>query len=180
MLYGQDAGNLAISVREKELEKILSAQGTGALVEVQLGSDKPYAALFREIQRHPVKGSIVHFDLYQVPLTGTIKTTVPLILEGEAKGIKQGGVFQHNIREVEIECIASQIPEGIKVDVSELDVGDMIKIADLTDLAEVKFLADPDAVIAAVLAPQLSEEEETAEDKVERVEVQTETAPEEE
>lgn len=162
VLYGQEVSNKPIRLKERDLEKTLSTQGAGALVEVQLNDKEKYAALFREIQRHPVKGNIVHFDLYQVPLTSTIQTIVPLILEGEALGVKNGGVFQNNLREVEIECVANKIPEGIKVDISDLDLGDTLKIEDIADSADVKILTDPDTVIATVLAPQVTEEEEEA------------------
>jgi large subunit ribosomal protein L25 len=175
VLYGQEVSNKAIRLKERDLEKTISSQGTGALVEVQLKGEKPYAALFREIQRHPVRGDLVHVDLYQVPLTSTIQTTVPLILEGEAIGVKNGGVFQHNLREVEIECIASKIPEGISVDISGLDLGETLKISDIATLTDTKIITDQDTVVATVLAPKLTKEEEE-----EAVETETPTEPEEE
>lgn len=164
VLYGRDVGNVPVVVNLRELKKLLDKEGERALVKVQLernGNSKEYMALIREVQRHPIKRDLVHIDFYQVPAGEEISTTVPVVLEGEPVGVKAGGVLQHGVLEVEVECLPADLPEAIFADVSGLDIGDHLTVADLKPPQGVKILSEPTTLIAAVVATRAVEEEET-------------------
>ncbi|MGB9660443.1 MAG: 50S ribosomal protein L25/general stress protein Ctc [Moorellaceae bacterium] len=164
VLYGRDVGNVPVVVNLRELKKLLDKEGERALVKVQLernGNSKEYMALIREVQRHPIRRDLVHIDFYQVPAGEEISTTVPVVLEGEPVGVKAGGVLQHGVLEVEVECLPADLPEAIFADVSGLDIGDHLTVADLKPPQGVKILSEPTTLIAAVVATRAVEEEET-------------------
>lgn len=159
VLYGKEVGNLALALDAKELRKVIETSGVTAVPKVVVG-DEEYTAVFREIQRHPVRGEIIHCDLFQVSEKDRIETVVPIHLTGEAIGLKKGGILQYQLREVEIECQISQIPEAIVGDISSLDIGDSLRVEDLVAPEGVQILTDPESVVVSVTTPQVTEEEE--------------------
>jgi large subunit ribosomal protein L25 len=144
-------------------------------------SKKPRTVIIKEIQYHPVRGDILHVDFHGISLTEMLTVKVPITVKGEAEGIKEGGVLEHILWEVEVECLPAQIPEKIAVDVSALKIGDSILVADLKAPAEVKILDDPKATVITLAAPQVEkEEEEKPEEELAEPEVITEKKPKEE
>jgi len=112
------------------------------------------ACLIKEIQYHPVHGNILHVDFYEVSLTKAIKVNVPVVTKGEAQGVKQdGGSLEHILWEIEVECLPTNIPKQIEVDVTSLKIGDSLHVKDLTIPENVKVLNDPEATVVAVSAP---------------------------
>lgn len=165
VLYGRDVGNVPVTVNLRELKKILEKEGERALVKVELekeGSRKEYMALIREVQHHPVRRELMHIDFYQVPAGEKITTTVPVVLEGEPRGTKAGGILQHGVLEVEVECLPTDLPEAIIADVSHLDIGDHLTVADLKPPKGVEILSEPTTLIATVVGIRAAEEEEQA------------------
>jgi len=163
VLYGRDAGNIPIIVKLKELKKVLEKEGERALVKVHLeknGGKQEYTALIREVQRDPLRGDVLHVDLFQVPAGEKITVTVPVVLEGEPRGVKAGGILQHGLSELEIECLPADLPEAIVVDVSGLDVGDHLSVADIKPPKGVRILSDPESLIATVVELEKGEEAE--------------------
>lgn len=176
VLYGKEAGSRPIKVKARELEGILGRAGESTLIKVKLASEataaqkaqpKEYTALIREIQRHPTKGILSHVDLLQVSLGEKIVVQVPVRLLGEPAGIKDGGILQHGLREVEIECLPGDLPEHLEVDVSGLGIGDKVTVADIAAPAGTKILSDADSVVATVVAPRLAEAEPTPAEEAE-------------
>lgn len=166
VLYGRDAGNIPVIIKLKELQKVLEKEGERALVKVQLekdGARQEYTALLREVQRDPLRGDLLHVDLYQVPAGEKITVTVPVVLEGEPRGVKAGGILQHGLSELEIECLPADLPEAIVVDVSSLDIGDHLTVADIQPPKGVKILSDPESLIATVVELEKGEEAEAEE-----------------
>ncbi|WP_197686540.1 50S ribosomal protein L25/general stress protein Ctc [Thermanaeromonas toyohensis] len=167
ILYGRDAGNLPIMIKLKELQRVLEREGERALVKVHLekdGARQEYMALLREVQRDPIRGDLLHVDLYQVPAGEKITVTVPVVLEGEPRGVKAGGILQHGLSELEIECLPADLPEAIVVDVSGLDVGDHLTVADIKPPKGVKILSEPEGLIATVVELEKGEEAEAEEE----------------
>ncbi|GEA18077.1 MAG: large subunit ribosomal protein [Moorella sp. (in: firmicutes)] len=165
VIYGKKAGNIPLAIPLKELERLLAREGENALLKVIVtgnGKEKEFAAVIREVQRHPIKGVITHADLYQISLDEKIRATVPVILEGEAKGVEQGGILQYGLREVEVEGLPADLPEVITVDISNLGVGEHLEVADIKAPPGVKILSEPDAVIATVVSTRAVEAEEGA------------------
>ncbi|MDN5343973.1 MAG: large subunit ribosomal protein [Clostridia bacterium] len=166
VIYGKKVGNRVVAFSRKELERILAQEGENALFKVTLagnGTQEEFMAVVREVQRHPLKGVLTHADLYQISLEEKLRATVPVILEGEAKGVKEGGILQHGLREVEVESLPADLPESLAVDVSSLGVGEHLAVADIKVPEGVKILSEPGALIATVVTTRAVEAEESPE-----------------
>lgn len=157
VFYGDEVGNLAIEVDAKELQQVIGKKG---LIEFEMEDGKTYQGLVREVQYHPVRRDIIHCDLFQVSSNEEIQVTVPLVLEGHPQGVAEGGILQHGLREVEVECLAQNIPEKIELDISHLRIGDTYKVKDIPSIKNVTIVSDPDTVIVSVIAQRGPEEEE--------------------
>jgi large subunit ribosomal protein L25 len=107
----------------------------------------------REIQRNHIKGTIVHVDFLAVSRTETIQVNVEVVDVGEAPGVKQGGVVDHHLREVLVECFPQDVPEQIEADISGLDLGDTLHVGDLPAPAGVTILTSPEETVLAVIVP---------------------------
>jgi len=152
-LHGEE--NLPITVAEKELTKVLLSEAN--LIDLALDGRKLKCVL-REVQYDPVSGTPVHVDLMGIKLTEKITVEVPVRLIGIPKGVKEtGGILNQQLREVEIECLPTEIPEHIDLDVSHLGIGDAIHVRDLA-LGTIRVLDDPDISIAVVTPPTLIKE----------------------
>jgi len=116
------------------------------------------SCLIKEIQYDPVGGDIIHVDFNEISLTKAIKVNVPVVAKGEPVGVKQeGGSLEHILWEVEVECLPTNIPKEIEVDVSPLKIGDAIYIKDLTIPPDVKVLNEPGAIVLSVTEPMKEE-----------------------
>ncbi|MAG20905.1 MAG: 50S ribosomal protein L25 [Candidatus Marinimicrobia bacterium] len=129
---------------------------------------KKLHAIFKEIQYHPVTEEIAHVDLFGVSLKDKIDIVVPIIVEGEAAGVKTGGILNQNITELQINCLATEVPDAVRIDVSELEVGDTIHVEEL-DLEGIEILTNPEITIVSVQAPkeEIIEEPELEEEELE-------------
>ena len=165
--YGRGEDPIVLTVVVKELEEvILKAEGSNVIVDLKVdgdgGSDRK--ALIREIQRDPVGGHILHLDLQHISLTERITVEVPIVLTGIPIGVKDGGgILEHLLREVEVECLPTDVPSRLDIDVSELNIGDSLHVSDLkTEKATI--LTEGERPIAAVVPPTVLEEAKPAEE----------------
>jgi large subunit ribosomal protein L25 len=166
--YGRGEEPVALSVHGKELEAILhGGAGSNVIVDLKVEGDAAAdrKALLREIQRHPVRGNILHVDLQHISLSEKITVEVPIVLLGTPIGVKDGGgILEHLLREVEVECLPTDIPDKLTVDVSHLNIGDSVHVSDLAgDKVTVK--TEAERTVASVVPPTILEEvkpEETA------------------
>ncbi|HZK19021.1 MAG TPA: 50S ribosomal protein L25, partial [Clostridia bacterium] len=136
---------------------------SGQIVKVVVNGEGEHNVLIREYQRNPLTQKVIHLDMFEVSMTEKLTTVIPLVITGKAKGVADGGVIQFDVREIEIECLPTDIVEGIEVDVSELDIGDIIKVAELESPPGITILAEPEQIIVGVVAPHYEEEEEEEE-----------------
>lgn len=172
-VYGY-GDSVAVSINAKELSALFrggSRQNT--IFRLEIDGGEPAAAMLRELQRDPVKGRLLHADLYRIRLDKATRVTVPVHLHGDARGVKtDGGILEFHTRELQVECLPGDIPRSFEVDVSGLGINQHISVKDLPADEKVKILADPDLVIASVLPPRMEVEEaapvvaETAEPEV--------------
>ena len=176
VVYGRGTEPLSISLDSKSLKKALStAAGSNILLDLELGGEggSKETVMVKELQRDPLQRDfILHADLIRISLTDKIEVQVPLNFIGEAKGAKEGGVFQVQRREVGVRCMPEDIPQYIDVSIEDLGIGDVITVADLQLPEEIEILEDPSEDVASVLA--LHEEEGLEEEEVEEGEVQEE------
>ena len=154
VLYGKNRDNRLLHVDQGELVRLLQQEGSSAVLQLQLEGETQ-AVIIQELQRDPVKGQILHVDFKAIRMDEPIEKEVPLKLEGEAPGEKAGGVLQQQLRYVEIRCLPSQLPGEISVDVSNLEIGDVLTLAEVPLPEGVELLSDPDQVVVSVVEPQL-------------------------
>src|SRR4030067_266938 len=148
-----------IKVLSKEVTKLMaSGGGEHALIAIELSEDKKdHWALIKDYQLDPIRNELLHVDFIEISLEKKIKITTPIIITKEPMGIKKGGILQQLMRDIEIECLPTQIPDGIEVDVSYLDMVHSLHVSDLTVKEGIKIISDPKEVILTVIAPVVEE-----------------------
>lgn len=172
VLYGHGREPITLAVNEKELWYFIhNATSEHLILKVEIdGSDeKDITALVRDVQHHPVTGDILHVDLQRISLDEKIKVGVPVQLMGQSKAVKEfGGILDHGVREVNIRCKPSEIPEAFHIDVSHLEIGQSCHISDIVaDYPQLEFLDDGNVTLAHVSPPKKKEAaEEAAAEKV--------------
>jgi large subunit ribosomal protein L25 len=184
VIYGGGKDPAAICVPERALRKALTGSGgLHAILDVVVegdGKGDPRPAILKDYQQDVITGRVSHIDLHQVRLDRPIQASIVVQLVGESVGTKEGGVLSQVSREINVEALPMEIPEHIEADVTPMQIGDTLRLADLPALAGVTFLDDPEeTVLATVTAPSVFEEpEEVLEEGEEGVEVPEEEAPE--
>ena len=159
VFYGPKRQSTAIAIDAKEfLHKVSTLEGSHLIrfrSTVPDLADK--VALVKETQYHPVSGAILHADFYEVDLTQKLRVRVPLHFTGKAAGVALGGILQPVQRDVEVECLPSDIPEFLSVDVTALNIHDAVHVSELQAPEGVKVCYDTDATLVTVLPPTVEE-----------------------
>lgn len=169
---GKDALKLQVSVREFE-QVLRTKAGENVIVTLKIAQSdknaKDKTVLIKEIQREPIKNRILHVDFNEISLTETLKINVPLSARGEPEGKKDGGTLEHVMWELQVECLPTNIPEKIEVDVSAMKIGDSIYVKSISSPEGVKILNDPELIAMIVKPPKVEvpKEEVGAETSVE-------------
>jgi large subunit ribosomal protein L25 len=161
VVYGPGDEPLPLEINAQSLNSILRAgKGENVIITLNIdGGQNEKKVLIREIQHDPVLGDILHVDFQHVLLTKKITVKVPVHLVGVPVGVsKDGGILQHVLRELEIECLPTEIPEKVEFDVSNLKIGDSIHVKD-TRLEKVTILSDAEGSIVTVVPPTIFKEE---------------------
>jgi len=126
--------------------------------------------LVKELQRGPVRGDLVHADLYEVDPNARVRVSVPVHLRGTAHGVTMGGLIDHSLRVIELDCLALAIPDEILVDVEALDVGDSVHVSDLVLPEGVELVTQAELSVVSVVAPRVEEEPVVEEEAAEGLE----------
>jgi large subunit ribosomal protein L25 len=165
VLYGHGNEATVFAVDPHDLRAALSTgAGSHAVLAVTVkGHKKEHNAIIKEMELDRVKSVVTHIDLQEIRLDETIETTVAVSFEGEAKGVKAGGMLDESTREVTIKGLVTAIPEHLTIDISELDMNETAKVGDLIVPDGIEVLNDPDEVLCSVLPPRKIEEEELVE-----------------
>ncbi|HXE46654.1 MAG TPA: 50S ribosomal protein L25 [Conexibacter sp.] len=158
VVYGGDGDPIAFQVDARALRQALAHGGAVISLAVEGAGETP--VVLKDQQRHPVTGHTLHVDLLRVDLRQRITATVVLELTGgdDAPGVKAGGVLEQVTRELSIEALPTEIPDGIQLDVSAAEIGDTITLAAVSAPAGVLLLDDPETVVATITPPRLSVE----------------------
>jgi large subunit ribosomal protein L25 len=171
VIYGGGKDPAAITVPERELRRALTgAGGLHAILDVVVQGDGNGArpAILKDYQQDVISGRVAHIDLHQVRLDRPIQASVVVQLVGESVGAKEGGVLSQVSREVTVEALPMEIPEHIDADVSAMNIGDSLRLADIPAIEGVTFVDDPEeTVLATVTAPSVFEEPEPEEEELE-------------
>jgi len=159
VVYGKGAETKAISIDPKALQRLLQSSGAGMNTLIELSVDgTERTVLVKELQRDPVRGRPVHTDFYLVELDQKVEVSVPIHLVGRPEGVEAGGILDHPLREIELECLPRAIPESVSVDVSALEIGDSIHVRDLELPEGASVRTDGHLAVASVIAPAVVEE----------------------
>lgn len=165
VLYGGGKESVSLDVDGKEFDRLLhSAAGTHPIVSL-VCEDQPSvntAAIVKSVQRHPLKYNPTHVDLVRIRLDETIRTTVPVELTGRCKGVAEGGLLEHQVRELEIECLATNVPGVVSLDITELMIGEAYYVSMLSLPEGVTVLTDSELPVASVHMPRVSASEAAA------------------
>jgi large subunit ribosomal protein L25 len=162
VLYGKGEPR-AIAVPERELRAALTgSSGLNAILDVVLeGQQTVHPSILADLQQDPIRGTVSHVDLREVRLDRPIQATIVVQLVGESEGVKNGGVLSLVTRELQVEALPTEIPEHLVADVSDLVIGDVLRLEDLPPIENVTFLDDPhETVVATVSAPRVEIEPE--------------------
>jgi large subunit ribosomal protein L25 len=153
VLYGAGLEPLNISVDPKQMKRILTSEaGHNTIFDLAAGGDSGKAMIV-DWQYEPVKGALLHVDLKRIAMDKLLRVSVPVVLKGEAPGVKlQGGILEQMVREVEIECLPADIPGRLEADVSKLEFGQTVRVVDLPHNDKIKFITDANQAIAHVTA----------------------------
>ena len=160
VLYGGDGGSATpIAVAPKALLKILHSEaGQNTLISMKLAGAGDTRVLVKDFQLDPITHEVLHADFYRVAMDKLLQVTIPIVVQGEPKGVKQqGGVLEHIRREIQIECLPGDIPENVVVDVSELMLHQGVRVRDIATNPKWKPVSDADLMLVHVIMPKAEE-----------------------
>jgi len=177
ILYGPHLKiSLPLEIEQEDLREFTSHLSKGETVItldiINEKKNKEREVIVKDVQRDWLKGGLQHIDFYEVTRGEEVSTAVPFSFIGKTKGEKLGGVVEHLLREVNIECLPRNIPLNIEIDISSLDIGDFVNIKDLAVPSGVKIVNNPEERVVTVLHPIRVEEEVEEEEGVEEEEVE--------
>jgi large subunit ribosomal protein L25 len=157
ILYGKKEKPSPVSVDPKELNRVLHTRaGTNAIIKLTVDeTNEAVNVVVKELQVDTIKGNMTHVDFCHISLDELIQTAVPFRVVGEAPGVKQGGILEHTLWELEIESLPLNIPDAIEVDISQLELGDSLLVGDLQVPEGITILSDWDAPVVSIIAPRV-------------------------
>jgi len=162
VVYKGGKESINIKVTQKDLHGVLyTSAGENVLVTVKIKGDKSKkerTCIIKELQKHPIKDNVLHIDFNEISLTEKIKVKVPVHPHGEAEGVvKDEGVLDHPLWEIEVSCLPTQIPEKIIVEVAQMKIGDTVYVKDLPVPQGIEVLSDPELTVLSVVPPAKEE-----------------------
>jgi large subunit ribosomal protein L25 len=170
VLYGHGSKPTHLSVDARQFGQALRTDaGVNVLIQLEVGRAR-HLALAKEIQRHPVKGSLIHVDFIEVRRGEKVHVQVPVHLVGEAPGVREGGIADQDIYQLNVEAEVTAVPEAVEADVSGLAIGDVLRVADLKAPNGAVILDDPEASVVSVVAPTVEPEPEAEAEEAEAAE----------
>jgi large subunit ribosomal protein L25 len=179
VLYGHGKDATTLSVDSKELFHLLHTAGSNVVLDLVVNGKK-HLAMPREIQRDHVRGQYLHVDFLEIRRDEKVTVDVPINLIGESAGVKAGGVLEHHLWDLKIECLPQDVPESVEADISALQVGDSLRVADIAVPDVCTVLTPEDETVASVVPPQAREVEEVEAEEGEVAEEEAEGATAEE
>jgi len=163
VVYGSQAQPMALQVDGRELKNVLAhASSEHVLVELEImddGQSTSRLALIQEVQHHPLKRDLLHVDFHAVSATEKITSEVPIEAFGDALGVRTfGGLLEYSLRSLDVECLPQDLPDIIRIDVSNLNIGESFHVRDIPLPSGVEALTDADLTVVSVVASRVGEE----------------------
>jgi len=165
--YGSGRAPVSVSLDPRSLERLIKSSATGinTLIDLRVSGGGDFdgrVVLVKELQRDPLSARALHADFYAVDLEQAIEVSVPIHVTGTAPGVTNGGILDHALRELKLECLPRAIPDQILVDVSQLEIGMSLHVRDLVLPQGVTLMSDPNLSVISVVTPAALEEETAA------------------
>jgi len=160
VVYGHGIEPIAISVDARDLFHVLHTEAGGnVLVDLRVDGEN-FLAMPREIQRDRLQDRFIHVDFLRIARDEKITVEVPVHLVGESRGVKEGGVVEHHLWTLQVECFPQDVPTAVEADISGLGINESVKVGELTPPARTTILTSPDEVVVSVVPPQVLRVEE--------------------
>ena len=157
VIYGKNKDNLNILVDPIKLKKLLKNEaGENTIIEMKLDkSDLKKNVLLKDAHLDTLTSDPLHLDFYEITEGIDVKVSAPLLFTGKPEGVKNGGVIQTLSNEIKIECLPTNIPNIIEINISDLNIGDTLRVKDIKPMNGIEILSNPESTIISVLAPRL-------------------------
>jgi large subunit ribosomal protein L25 len=163
VVYGHGIDPLHVTVDARDLMHILHTDaGMNVLVDLRVDHDH-FLAMPREVQRNNIRGQLLHVDFLRIARDEKITVEVPIHLSGESHGVKEGGVVEHHLWNLHIQCLPQDVPASIEADISGLGINESLKVSDLHVPASLTLLTPPEETVVSVVPPQVLKVEEEIE-----------------
>ena len=160
VIYGPGTEPVALSVNVYDLEQALKAASSRQVfVNLTIEGGDTRKAMLKELQQHPINGSFLHADFYEVAMDRKVRVMIPVTTVGKCHGVEMGGMLQIIRRELETLCIPSDIPETIEIDVTDLDMGDSVHVEDIAMEGDVELVHDVNFTVLTILSGRQAEDE---------------------
>lgn len=168
VVYGGKA-NVSLTVNPKELKKLIEQAGINSLIELAIegDSEKQRVVVIKSHQQHPIRDGWEHADFLEVDMKQAIKVDVPIVLEGSSPGEKLGGMVEHNLNTLAVKCLPGDIPEFIKVDMTQIELDQVVHVSDLMVPENLEVLDNPSDSVVSVHEVKIVEEKPEEEELVE-------------
>jgi len=168
ILYGPQTEPVLLTVNAKEFELILKKGNIGSIIlslVIQNGKKVTKPAMIKELQSHPVSGSFIHIDFYEIDMKRKINVMIPVVTKGDAKGVEAGGLLQIIRREIEVLCMPGDIPDAFEIDITDMDIGDSVHVDEIPLGDNVELPSDVNFTVVTVLSPKVEEVAEEEEEE---------------
>ena len=162
IFYAHGEKSIPIVRDEREIISLLISEA--GLIDIKMGDRRKRKAIIKDIQKDPMKDTLIHVDILGVKLTEKISVTIPVRITGDAVGVReQGGVLHQYLRDIEVSCLPTDIPDYLEIDVTELNIGDSISLETIS-IENVEITSDKDQPVVSVLKPTVVKEPEPVEE----------------
>jgi len=165
VLYGLK-NNFSLSISPGSLNTIVKAKGKNALIDLNLEGDKQRKVILKDYQSHPLKDLWVHVDFLEVDVTKIVKVSVNVNLVGKSAGEKMGGLVNQVMKSLHVECLPDDIPQSIDVDVTNVELGQVLHVSDISPSDKVKILHQSNEAVVSVYLPKVEEEKVADEEEL--------------
>lgn len=157
VVYG-DKENVTLAVDAVKFKSLLGKAGHNVIVTLNMPDKSAKTVLIKEVQKNVITRALSHIDFYQISMKKKIEISIPVVLVGDAPGVKSGGVLAHIVRELKVKCLPTDIPGKITIDISNLEIGHTITVKDLALSKNVEVLVRPDQIVVNIVSPTILEE----------------------
>lgn len=169
VIYGEGKQTEHLTINARDFGRLVSKEGTGKLIELKIQKGKSTEkshVLIKDIQRHPVHGTIIHVDFLRVAMDQPVTVKVPLHVANDVKKTRDGGIIELLMHELEVSCLPSNIPDRIQIQVADLTTGGKIQVKDLELGQGIKAVTPLEEIVVQAVAPTVAAGAETTEDSV--------------